>query len=318
MYHHDSITDFGPFSMGFPGSSVVKNPLANKGAPGNAGSIPGLGRSPGGRNGNAHQYSCLENPMDIGAWWATIHEVAKSWTWLSAHTPVSILAFNRVLCFHVTPCILSLAFLAKQSSDVHALSFYFPWKALFLLHCWRTVLPDPVSLAGTLPALWMRRPTPSRPIMSLLKHLLRTLWELPCDNSLFSCCFQDSLSASALWVLLQCVLVRASFRHLEFGCPYPALSFRSFLTFLLGLPRDIYWSTRSCSISLRGFPRSSSFFFLFAPDLVISSDLSSNSNSAVEHSREIFNLGIVFFSSRICLVLFYPFSFLIFASLVAQ
>ena len=101
MYHHDSITDFGPFSMGFPGSSVVKNPLANKGAPGNAGLIPGLGRSPGGRNGNAHQYSCLENPMDIGAWWATIHEVAKSWTWLSVHTPVAILAFNRVLRFHV-------------------------------------------------------------------------------------------------------------------------------------------------------------------------------------------------------------------------
>ena len=101
MYHYDSITDFGPFSMGFPGSSVVKNPLANKGAPGNTGSIPGLGRSPGGRNGNAYQYSCLENPVDRGAWWATIHEVAKSWTWLSVHTLVSILTFNRVLHFRV-------------------------------------------------------------------------------------------------------------------------------------------------------------------------------------------------------------------------
>ena len=44
------------------------------------GSIPGLGRSPGERNGNPLQYSCLENPMDRGAWWATVHRVAKSWT----------------------------------------------------------------------------------------------------------------------------------------------------------------------------------------------------------------------------------------------
>ena len=45
---------------------------------GDAGSIPGLGRFPGERNGNPRQYSCLENPMDKGAWWATIHGVAKS------------------------------------------------------------------------------------------------------------------------------------------------------------------------------------------------------------------------------------------------
>ena len=42
------------------------------------GSIPGSGRSPGGGHGNPLQYSCLENPMDIGAWWATVHEVAKN------------------------------------------------------------------------------------------------------------------------------------------------------------------------------------------------------------------------------------------------
>ena len=41
--------------------------------------IPGLRRSPGERNGNPHQYSCLENPMDRGAWWATVHGVGKSW-----------------------------------------------------------------------------------------------------------------------------------------------------------------------------------------------------------------------------------------------
>ena len=45
---------------------------------GNLGSIPGLGRSPGEGNGNPLQYSCLENPMDGGAWWATVHGVAES------------------------------------------------------------------------------------------------------------------------------------------------------------------------------------------------------------------------------------------------
>ena len=44
--------------------------------------IPGLGRSPGGGHGNPLQYSCLENPMDRGAWWATVHSITKSWTWL--------------------------------------------------------------------------------------------------------------------------------------------------------------------------------------------------------------------------------------------
>ena len=57
-----------------PGCSVVKNPPANAG---HAGSIPGLGRSPGAGNGNPLQYSCLGNPMDRGAWQAIIHRVAK-------------------------------------------------------------------------------------------------------------------------------------------------------------------------------------------------------------------------------------------------
>ena len=50
---------------------------------GNPGLIPGLGRSPGGGNGNPLQYSCLENSMDRGAWWATVHGVKKNQTWLS-------------------------------------------------------------------------------------------------------------------------------------------------------------------------------------------------------------------------------------------
>ena len=57
----------------FLGGRTVKNLPANAGDEGEAGSIPGLGRSPGGGNGNPLQYSCLENPMDRGAWWATVH-----------------------------------------------------------------------------------------------------------------------------------------------------------------------------------------------------------------------------------------------------
>ena len=56
---------------------VVKNPPANAGDLRDTGSIPGLGRSRGGGHGNPLQYSCLENPMDGGAWWATVHGVAE-------------------------------------------------------------------------------------------------------------------------------------------------------------------------------------------------------------------------------------------------
>ena len=61
---------------------VVKNPPANTGDIRDAGLIPGSGRVPGGGYGNPLQYSCLENSMDRGAWWVTVHWVAKSQTWL--------------------------------------------------------------------------------------------------------------------------------------------------------------------------------------------------------------------------------------------
>ena len=59
---------------------VVKNPPVNAGAVRDTGSIPGLGRSPGRGHGNPFQYICLENPVDRGAWQATVHRVTKSWT----------------------------------------------------------------------------------------------------------------------------------------------------------------------------------------------------------------------------------------------
>ena len=69
--------------MGFPGGSMGAKKIKTKHTPANAGYmglIPGLGRSPGGGNGNQSQYSCLGNSINRGAWWATVHGVAKSWT----------------------------------------------------------------------------------------------------------------------------------------------------------------------------------------------------------------------------------------------
>ena len=76
-----SLSDFKPLRpRGFPDDSVVKNLPANEG---DRGSIPGSGRSSGEENGNLLWYSCLESPMEGGAWWAMVHGVAKSQTQLS-------------------------------------------------------------------------------------------------------------------------------------------------------------------------------------------------------------------------------------------
>ena len=69
----------------FLGGAVVKTLPAGAGDTGEEDPIPGWGRSPGEGNGNPLQYSCLGNPMGGGAWWATVHRVAKSWTGLSTH-----------------------------------------------------------------------------------------------------------------------------------------------------------------------------------------------------------------------------------------
>ena len=59
---------------------VVNNPPASAGDVRVVGSVPGSDRSPGGRRGNPLRYSCLENPMDRGAWWSAVHGVAKNQT----------------------------------------------------------------------------------------------------------------------------------------------------------------------------------------------------------------------------------------------
>ena len=78
---------------GFPGGSVVKNSPTNEG---DADLIPGSGRSPGGGNSNPLQYSCWNNPMDRGAWRATVHGITKSQTQLSMHAP-SIYLLPRLI-----------------------------------------------------------------------------------------------------------------------------------------------------------------------------------------------------------------------------
>ena len=78
---------------------MVKNLLANARDVRDAGSIPGSGRSPGGGHGNPLQYFCLENPMDIGTWQATVHRVIKSQTQLKQ---LSICAQRQINTFHMT------------------------------------------------------------------------------------------------------------------------------------------------------------------------------------------------------------------------
>ena len=69
---------------------MVKNLPANAGDISEVGSVPGSARSPGGRNGNPLQYFCLEDPMDRGTWWATVHRVIKTWTRLSDITQLKL------------------------------------------------------------------------------------------------------------------------------------------------------------------------------------------------------------------------------------
>ena len=84
---------------------VVKNLPANTGDIGDVGSIPGSGRSPGGGNGNPLQYSCLENPMDRGAWKATVHGVTELDT---AEVPKRVHTHtykHTRVCVHAQSCL---------------------------------------------------------------------------------------------------------------------------------------------------------------------------------------------------------------------
>ena len=85
-------------SMSFPVCSSGKDFACNAGDTGLKGSIPASGRSPGGGRGNPLQYSCLEYPMDKGAWWATVHRVAKSQMQLSTCATASMPGKRKCIC----------------------------------------------------------------------------------------------------------------------------------------------------------------------------------------------------------------------------
>ena len=103
------------YIYGFPGGSVVKDLTANSGDTRNAGLIPWLGKSPGIGNGKPLQYSCLEKPMDRGAWRATVHGVAKRWTQLRdwAHS-TCIYIYIYILIFYINNIHTILIFLLHK------------------------------------------------------------------------------------------------------------------------------------------------------------------------------------------------------------
>ena len=89
---------------------MVKESACNAGDPG---SIPGLGRSPGEGNGNPLQYSCLESPMDRGAWWATVREVARVGHDLTTRPPAHSQFKKPSVCWHL-PNIYHFADFASE------------------------------------------------------------------------------------------------------------------------------------------------------------------------------------------------------------
>ena len=112
-------------------TTLVENLPDNAGDIIDVGWIPGLGRSPGGRHGNPLQYSCLENPMDREAWWATVHGVAKSWTWL------------KQLSMHVCTQQVHHFFAPGMGiSDYNDSEFTQSWWRLFFGTIVQTFIPD--------------------------------------------------------------------------------------------------------------------------------------------------------------------------------
>ena len=108
-------------SEGFPGVSVVRNLPADAG---DANLISGLGRSPGEGNGTLLQYSCLENPMVRGAWWAAVHGVTNSQTWLRLNDNS-----NEILTW---TCINNSGYLSHLKVLNLKHIYFFPCKVIYL------------------------------------------------------------------------------------------------------------------------------------------------------------------------------------------
>ena len=126
-----------PFHLGFPHSSVSKESACCAGDPG---LIPGLGRSSGEGNGNPLQHSCLENPIDRGAWWTTVHGVARVGHDLATKSSSSPFHLAYVFQFF---CLFLLFFLKLLSSVVE--------KLLYTYMCLCSVMSDSVSMNSSPP-----------------------------------------------------------------------------------------------------------------------------------------------------------------------
>ena len=110
------------------GSDVKESPCNAE----DPGSIPGSERNPRGGHGNPLQYSCLENPMDRGAWWGTIHGVPKSWTWLVTNTFIFIIDLQYCVNFcsiaklvSYTYVLFHIIFYYGLSQDIEYSSLYY-------------------------------------------------------------------------------------------------------------------------------------------------------------------------------------------------
>ena len=108
--------------LGFTGGTVVQKLPANAGDTGDTVSIPGSGRSSGGGYGNPLLYSCLENPMDRGAWWATVHRVTESRTQLSTCARMLTLTYT---CTHTHVIIYPTMICFAQAEALHPISTLF-------------------------------------------------------------------------------------------------------------------------------------------------------------------------------------------------
>ena len=112
------------YLYGFPGASEVKAIACKERDPG---SIPGSGRSPGEGSGNPLQYSCMENPMDRGAWWVTVYGVAKSRTRLSDFIRIYIYIYG------LQNSLFSQCSICGTVTNCHL--FFTLFVRILLLHC---------------------------------------------------------------------------------------------------------------------------------------------------------------------------------------
>jgi len=164
---------------------LVKNPSSNAWDIRDMGLIPGLGRSSGGGHGNPLQYSCLENAMDRGAWWATVHRVTQSQTWLKHLSTYACTRYRQIsvscfaICFefglllgwgflvwvlYVCVCVIVVYFcvLAYPLYWLFSFLFFWPHSLHDLSSPTRDIKPVPLTVKVPSPNYWTAQEFPFR------------------------------------------------------------------------------------------------------------------------------------------------------------